>query len=225
MLRAKLALALVVVLFLAGIGYRVLTVEVPAAGGVYTEAIAGTPIAINPLLATFNDADKDLVSLVFSGLTRLGKAGEILPDLAEKWEVDPGGRIYTFSLRKDVRWHDGNPVTSGDVVFTLNLLRHRDFPGPPELASAWKGVSVEAPDPSTVRLTLKEPFAPFLTYTTLGVLPEHIFRGTEPGELAKSEYNASPVGTGPFQFDSGRLGLVTLKSNPAYHGGGPFISQ
>ena len=222
---AKLALVSGILLFLAGAGYHGVTVEVPVTGGKYIEAVAGTPVTINPILAPFNDADQDLVALMFSGLTKLGKDGESLPDLAERWDIDQTGRIYTFNLRKDARWHDGSPVTSEDVVFTLGLLKLKNFPGVPEMAEAWKGIEAISLDASAVRLTLKEPFAPFLTYTTLGILPKHILGTVAPEDIPKAGYNASPVGTGPFQFERGQLGRVALKSNLAYYGGAPFLSQ
>src|SRR3989304_2868257 len=68
----------------------------------YVEAIVGSPARVNPLFAPANDTDRDRAALVFSGLPRLGPAGEVLPDLAESWEINDDGRAYTFKLRRDV---------------------------------------------------------------------------------------------------------------------------
>ena len=91
-------------------GYTALnttTVLVPDYGGTYREGVAGNPRYINPLLSTFNDVDRDLVALVFRGLTVADERGQIQPDLADTWEISPDNLIYTFHLRQDVRWHDG----------------------------------------------------------------------------------------------------------------------
>jgi peptide/nickel transport system substrate-binding protein len=84
----------------------------------YVEAVVGAPSRVNPLFAHLNDADRDIASLVFSGLTRLGPDGAVLPDLAETWEISEDGRTVTFHLRRGVAWHNDMPFTAADVVFT-----------------------------------------------------------------------------------------------------------
>ena len=79
----------------------------PAPGGTYVESVSGYPQSLNPLLSFYNDADSDLVSLVFSGLTRVTMQGEVAPDLALGWEIDPSGITYTFHLNPRALWHDG----------------------------------------------------------------------------------------------------------------------
>ena len=83
----------------------------------YREGVLGRPVSVSPLSAR-TQADRDLISLVFSGLVRNGPSGTIVPDLAERWSVDPTGAVWTFQLRADARWHDGEPVTADDVAFT-----------------------------------------------------------------------------------------------------------
>jgi len=97
----------------------------------YVEAVIGAPSRVNPLFVHLNDADRDVASLVFSGLTRLGADGSVLPDLAETWETSPDGHTLTFHLRNDARWHDGTPLTSMDVVFTYSLLGNPNVEGDP----------------------------------------------------------------------------------------------
>src|SRR3990170_7198968 len=99
----------------------------------YVEAIVGSAARVSPLFAPLNDTDGDLASLVFSGLTRLGPAGEVLPDLAESWQISDDGLAYTFKLRRDVVWHTGVDFTAEDVVFTYALLADPELPGDPAL--------------------------------------------------------------------------------------------
>ena len=114
--------------------------EGPAHGGRYVEAIVGSPLRVNPLYTAFNDVDRDLATLVFSGLTTLGPDGTVLPDLAESWEVSPDARVYTFHLRQDITWHDGTAFTADDVIFTWSVLSDPDFKGEPSLGQFWQQV-------------------------------------------------------------------------------------
>ena len=87
----------------------------------YVEGVLGHPSSVSPLTAR-TQADRDLVALLFPGLVRNGPDGTIVPDLAERWSVDKAGKNWTVDIRPDARWHDGSPVTSEDVVFTIVLL-------------------------------------------------------------------------------------------------------
>src|SRR5512137_2381125 len=95
----------------------------PVSGGIYTEALVGSFGRLNPLLDLTNPADRDVDRLLFSSLIRFDSHGVPQPDLAESWGVSADGTIYNVTLRGNANWHDGNPVTSDDVLFTLNLLR------------------------------------------------------------------------------------------------------
>jgi peptide/nickel transport system substrate-binding protein len=197
--------------------------EVPASGGVYVEGVVGHPTYLNPILSPFNDADDDVASLVFSGLTRLTRDGSVVPDLASAWTTSPDGLSYTFTLR-DAVWQDGQPLTAADVVFTISLVQSPTFPGSPDVARLWQKVKVATVDPRTVRFTLPEPYAPFVEYTTLGLLPEHALRGMTGRALLDTPFNAHPIGTGPFQVRDASLNQVTLVPNPRYYGKPPFLA-
>lgn len=207
------------------------TVLRPGHGGTYVEGIVGFPRHLNPLLNGYNEADRDVCSLVFSGLTRLNERGEVEPDLARDWEISPDGLDYTFYLRSDAFWHDGTPVTAEDVAFTVELLQDPDFPGPPNLgASVWRTVKVRTIDRRTVRFTLPEPYAPFLDYTTVGILPFHILAGTSATDLPDSDFNISPVGSGPFQVEeieveNGTITSMVLKQSSRYFGKKPYLDR
>ncbi len=219
-------LAVLLILVLTGYtAYNTTTVLIPDYGGEYVEGTAGNPRYLNPLLSAYNDVDRDISALVFNGLTVADAQGRILPDLAETWSISPDGLSYTFYLRTDVHWHDGVLFTADDVVFTTDLLRSSGFPGQSDLADLWGMVKVERSDAQTVRFTLDEPFAPFLHYTTIGLLPAHILEGVSATELPEHPFNLNPVGTGPFKVAELTAGHVLLSANAEYYAGRPFLSS
>ena len=213
------------VAFLVSVAFTAGSELKPTFGGTYVEGVSGHPMVINPLFCHFNEVDKDLVALIFSGLTKLDERGKVIPDLAESWEISEDGRQYTFQLRQGVQWHDGVPFTADDVIFTVRAIQDPDLPGIPDLALLWENVSAEKIDDSTVRFTLYSVYAPFLTYTTLGILPSHCLSETPAKELADSPFNASPIGTGPFKFKQATLESVLLESNPDYFLAKPYLSN
>ncbi len=223
-----IVVGLVAVVVLGGLGLlaaRLTTVVVPDVGGTYVEGMAGNVSAINPILCQYNQVDQDLVALVFNGLTTTDARGVIIPDLAERWEISEDGLRYTFHLRQDVRWHDGAPFTSTDVKFTIQAMQDPDYQGPPELSNLWRPIWVETPDAQTVIFTLPEPFSPFLEYTTQRLLPSHILSTVPPKQLPTSQFNAQPVGTGPYRVLDTTARSVTLEANRDYHGPRPNIAR
>ena len=199
--------------------------QAPAHGGRYVEAVVGVPSNVNPLYAAFNDVDMDLTSLIFSGLTRLGPDGTVLPDLAAGWDVSADARSYTFRLRQDVTWHDGAAFNADDVIFTCQALRDPHFRGEPSLGLFWQQVSCTKLDDFTVRFELPQPLAPFPAYATVGILPKHKLEGLTAEGLFLSPFNEQPIGTGPFVLTYMDAQRAVLKSNPAYPGGEPFIAD
>ena len=135
----------------------------PAYGGTYVEGVAGVPQYLNPVIAA-TDVDQDVARLAFSGLTRYDQAGAIVPDLASNFHTESDGRIWTFDIRDDAKWHDGQPVTADDVVFTVKLLQDRGYVGP--YSDAFRGVTVDRIAPRTVRFTLPDVYGPFADSTT-----------------------------------------------------------
>lgn len=191
----------------------------------YTEAIVGQPARASPLFAYLNDADRDIVSLVFSGLTRLGPDGQVLPDLAESWEISEDGRSVTFHLRGGVSWHTGVPFTSADVIFTYGLLADPKLGGDPDQAGLWQRVSCSAPDDLTVLCRLPEPYSPFMAYATAGIVPKHLLEGEDVAALRDNPFNQAPIGTGPYQMAQFSNTQVVLRANPNYHLGMPGIPE
>lgn len=220
-IRLQVVITLVAVAVLVVVvGYLALSVTTDTVadyGGTYVEGVAGNPQYINPLLCHFNAVDQDLVGLLFSGLTRSNGRGEIVPDLAERWEVSPDGITYTFFLRQDVTWHDGAPFTADDVVYTISTIQDPEFPGIESLSDLWRTVVVERVDAYTVRFILREPYAPFLDHTTLGLLPFHILGGVSAQHLPEAKFNVEPVGTGPFSLVEISAQHAVLANYPGFY--------
>lgn len=180
--------------------------------------------------------------LVFNKLVRLGpNLATILPDLAESWEVSPDARIFTFRLRRDVHWHDGESFTARDVVFSfsrqlLEPYRYVKYAGAIAGAEAYEEGSsdrlegLEALDDFTVRITLRGPDVTFLqklAEPSMVIMPSHLLAGVEPDAVQSASFTTSrPVGTGPFRFVKYLTDLyVELESNPEYFRGAPSIRK
>ena len=197
--------------------------EVPDYGGAYVEGLAGFPQAINPVLAN-DDASRSVAALVFSGLTKPDENGQPIADLAQSWEVSPDGKTYTFLIRSNAEWHDGTPVTAEDAVFTFKLLQDPQYIGP--LSGIWRDVAVEKVDDRTVKLALlKDSFAPFIEYTSLGLLPAHLLAGTTIRDLATHRFNLQPVGSGPFRVREVKPEQIMLEASPDHYGPRPYLSR
>lgn len=199
--------------------------EVPRRGGTYVEGVAGRPLEVNPLFAAFNDADRDLSSLVFSGLVRLDGSGNVQPDLAERWTVTPDGLTYAFELRPGLVWHDGVALEAGDVVFTIKTIQDPAFDGDSNLANAFAGVDIAAPDSRTVIMRLAQPFAPFLARATVGILPEHLLADVPVSAMGDAAFNQHPVGSGPYRLVELTEDHASLDAFEAYHLGAPYIDH
>jgi peptide/nickel transport system substrate-binding protein len=203
-----------------------LRVSVPGYGGSYAEGIVGSPRFINPVLAT-SDADHDMTRLVFSGLVKPTPEGEYIADLASSYEISSDGKEYLFILREGLTFHDGKPVTSKDVVFTISKIQDGALKSPAR--ANWDGVQTEAVDERTVRFTLPSPYAPFIKNATIGILPEHLWAEVSNEEFPFSDLNTSPIGTGPFKVDtverspSGIPASYTLAAFRNYALGQPYL--
>lgn len=205
-----------------------ISVIVPDRGGILEEGILGTPRFINPLLA-ISDADRDMTTLVYSGLMRPDNKGGLMPDLAEKYEISEDGLEYTFILKPDLVWHDKEPITSDDIIFTIQQAKD------PVLKShkraSWEGVAIEKIDSRTVKFILEKPYTPFLENTILGILPRHIWKNASSELMSFSELNINPVGSGPFRISnvskdsSGIIKSYTLAANKKFALGQPYIKK
>jgi peptide/nickel transport system substrate-binding protein len=202
----------------------------PVAGGKYIEGLVGSPGRFNPVLDYYNPADHDIDRLIYSSLVRFDDRGLPYGELAETWGISKDGSSYSFSLRPNALWHDGQPVTSDDVVFTVELMRNETIPLPDDLRNFWKQVKVTALNEKTLQFILPEPFAPFLDYLTFGILPRHLLGDLPPEQIIDASFNLKPVGSGPFRFvslqiENGQISSVELAPFEDYFGKKSFISQ
>ncbi|MBI2587748.1 hypothetical protein HYW30_00385, partial [Candidatus Azambacteria bacterium] len=128
------------------------TTPISKPGGSYREGIVGEPRFLNPVLSPANDADRDLVRLLFAGLMRYTPDGRLEPDLALQVAISPDGKTYTFTLRENLLWHDGVPLSAEDVLYTISIIQNPEYRSP--IRVSWQGIRVETPDPRTVKMTL-----------------------------------------------------------------------
>lgn len=191
--------------------------EMPIPGGKYREGIVGQPMFINPVIVA-NDVDRDIVSLIFSSIT----------DLAESIKSDEEGKVWTIRLKENVLWHDGEPLTSDDVIFTIDAIQDPDANSP--LFKTWQGVVAERVSVQELRLLIRTPYAFFdNNLRELFIIPKHIFADVPPANFKLSDYNLQPIGSGPFRFEKfekRRDGFITdfiLERNETYFGEKPLI--
>lgn len=194
----SIAMALSVLILLAGAN-AALSVTVPADGGSLTEGEVGSARFINPVIAV-SQSDQDLTALVYSGLMRALPDGSLEPDLAASYKVSDDGTVYTFAIRPDATFHDGTPVTSADIAFTISKAQQSDIKSPHR--ADWDSVTVSTPDAHTIVFTLPHAYAPFLANTTIGILPKHLWASVSAEDFPFSALNTHPIGTGPYQVKS-----------------------
>lgn len=205
-------------------------ISAPSAGGTYVEALIGSLQRLNPVLDYYNAVDRDVDRLIFSSLIKFDDRGFPVADLAESWGVSHDGTIYNIALRTGAKWHDGIPVTTEDVAFTIDLLKNGSTIVPEDLQKFWGDVTINVFSPTEMQLILPEPYAPFVDYLNFGILPKHLLDGIKIDEMVEQPFNLQPVGSGPFRFDSliiegGEIAGIVLKANDDYYLQRPFINE
>jgi peptide/nickel transport system substrate-binding protein len=163
----------------------------------YVEGVLGRATNASPFGAR-SAADRALVALLFRGLVRLGPGSSIVGDLASRWEVDESGRVWTFHLRPDQLWEDGQPMTADDVAFTVGVLSDPLYGGPG--AESWRDVMAVVIDPLTVELRLTTPLGGFLQAATQPIAPAHVLAGVPPDLISDDPFGTYPLGSGPFRL-------------------------
>ncbi len=173
-------------------------VEVPIQGGTLVEGMVGNPRFINPVLA-LSEADKNLTSLIYSGLVRLSPDGAVVNDLASDVSISENRLTYTVTINDEARFQDGTVVTADDVIFTVSKILDPVIKSPRR--GNWDGVSVEKVDDLTIKFSLKKVYTPFIYNLTIGILPKDIWKNVSNDEFSFSQFNTLPVGTGPYQVE------------------------
>ncbi len=194
----------------------------PEHGGTLVEATIGDASNLIPMLS--GDASSHAIAgLIFPGLIRYNPKWEIEGDLAESFEVKNDGKTIVFHLHKNVKWQDGKPFTSADIMFGYKTII--DPKTPTAYSEDYLQVSrAEAPDDHTFIVHYDKPFAPALgSWGSLTVLPKHLLEGKD---ITKSELTRRPVGIGPYRFvDWKTQERVKLKAEKGFFEGEPYIRQ
>jgi len=167
-----------------------------------------------------------VTSSIYNGLIHLDEESNPHPDLAQSWEISPDGLVYTFQLRENVKWHDGQPLTSADVKFSFeNLVGKYNARG----REAYRSIkAIETAGPLTVKISLKKSYSPFLEVLTAHdgcIMPRHLYEGSD---VLKNPHNdVNPVGSGPFKLKEWKKGShITLVRNENYFKKGrPFLDS
>ncbi|OGO60466.1 MAG: hypothetical protein A2032_01540 [Chloroflexi bacterium RBG_19FT_COMBO_49_13] len=202
----------------------------PAEGGIYSEGLVGAFMRLNPVLDYFNEADRSVDRLLFSGMLKIDDRGVPQADLATSWGISRDGTIYNFSLNPTAVWHDGLPVTSDDVIFTIQMMNADNSPLPADIRQFWQQIETIRLDEKTLQFKLPEPFAPFLDYLTFGVLPSHLLGDLTFDEMVNNSFNLQPIGSGPYQFDhlittEGQITGVVVSAFKDYYPQASYIKQ
>lgn len=223
--------ALIAVAAIAAISWAVYdrqnTKLVPAPGGTLLIGSMEQPKTVMPVIA-LSVTDNELSRLIFSSLVEYNSNHEPVLDLAESYTLSDDLKTYTFSLR-DAKWHDGKPVTADDVVFTVALIQDEKVNSP--LRRNLLGVEALALDERTVQFTLPQPFSPFLSDLTFGIVPAHLWETVSSSNLTLASLNIEPVGSGPFRFKqlkknrSGNILEYILERNDDYYQDRAYLKQ
>ncbi|NOS66895.1 MAG: ABC transporter substrate-binding protein, partial [Candidatus Peribacteraceae bacterium] len=206
-------LSLLVLLLLAsGFGlvrlfYLRNSVLVPADGGTYIEGTVGELLPLNPWFIVRNDVNRDIVSLVFSGLLRYNPLSRKIEDDLATVKISSDAKVYTVQLKENLFWHDStkaapHPVTADDVLFTFKTIQDPQFPNALQRQN-FRGVRIDKVDERTVRFTLEQPYSFFQSNLTLGLLPKASFEGIAIARLDQTvDFGFAPVGAGPYKIKS-----------------------
>lgn len=233
-LEKRLILIFGLVAIAAGITWGILaylqnTVPAPAKGGTYTEGVLGQPKFINPIIAQPNTVDADLCTLIYSSLFHYSPDNNLDPELVDTYEVNGDGTVISLTLKPDVKWQDGENLTADDVLFTVQSIQNPNIQSP--LKSGFADVTAEKVDQQTIKFTMAQSYAPFISNLTFGILPKHLWEKIEPANIPLAELNLQPVGSGPYKFKEfkkdklGEIQSYTLERFDKYFAPAPYLDQ
>lgn len=173
---------------------------------------------VNPVL----DQSQEIDSLLFRGLTKTDAENQAIPDLAETWEISDDQLTYTFKLRQDAIWQDGEPVTAEDVKFTFDQIKNPKTNTP--ISGEFNVIKlVEATAEYEIKMTLYKPFPPLLDKLKIGIVPVHLLHGED---FNTTKFNQYPIGNGPFKIKKWDANhVITLERNEEYYGPSPNLDE
>ncbi|MBF0501838.1 MAG: ABC transporter substrate-binding protein [Candidatus Riflebacteria bacterium] len=203
-------------------------------GDTFRMALTSEPANLDPARGV--DVNEGCVQAkLFDGLVRFDEKMKLVGDLAESWDIKDEGKTYVFHLRHGVTFHDGKPFSARDVVFSFNRLLDPAVKSPrtwvlekvsgarERLAGTASDVSgISAPDESTVKITLVEPFAPFISLLTMPAC--YVLPADSAEMISDRSFFEKPSGTGPYTMvGRERDSFIRLAANPTYHGPKPTL--
>ncbi len=198
----------------------------PDNGGTYVEGMTGKINNLNPLFSN-GTIDGAASKLLFNGLLRYDEREQYVADLAESWKVGKDNKTYTLTLRRDVTWHDGEPFTARDVLYTIKTIQTPAARS--QFFASWQGVKASAKDDYQVTFELASPFAPFVDAMTVPILPAHVLEDVEPANLRSATFSNSPIGTGPFKMQilrtTNKGQQLELEANDTYFKTTPRVDR
>lgn len=201
----------------------------PVPGGLYTEGLIGNFTNANPLYAT-GAADTAVSRLVFSGLFKYDSNNKLVGDLAKDYTLNDAQNRYTVHLKRNLVWHDKQPLTADDVIFTYKTIQDIEAQSP--RYSSWQGIKVSKFDAYTINFDLPNPLSDFPYSMINGIVPAHLLKDIPPEQLRSAPYNTAPVGSGPFEWKfievignnpDDRQQRISLSSFKNYGGGEPKL--
>ena len=207
------------------------TTTTPKKGGHVVEGNFTDVRTFNSMLSS-DTASNQVIGLMFEGLLNYRKNGDLIPALAADLpKTSSDGLTYTFKLRPNLKFSDGQPLTSDDVKFTYQLAFDSQYAA---VSSPRRGdlskyiASIDTPDPQTVIIKTTQVFAPFLANHALyGILPKHVLGSMTAAQINTADFNTAPsVTSGAFKFvkwDKGQQ--VTMARNDNYWAGAPYLDQ
>ena len=196
-------------------------------GGSYTEATIGPVNSMNPLFA-MTSSEKVLSKLMFSTLTTVDYSGNIGMGLLKTLTPEQDGKVWKATLKDNIKWSDGEPVTIEDVMYTIELIQNPLVNS--IYSSSLKNVKVEEKDNGQIVFTLPSAYADFASALEIPIVPKHELADTQPQTLVEDDFSNSPVSSGPFMFNalqkntSGNV-TVFLSANPNYYQGKPMLNS
>lgn len=172
--------------------------------------------SINPIM----NEHCEIKHLLFDGLMARDGDGNLIPALAESYAYDDATMTYTFKLKENVKWHDGETFTADDVKFTIEAIKNPEN-GSENAPNYEEIASIDVLGDYEIAFTLSEPNFAFLDYMTMSIMPQHLLEGED---MWQSDFFKKPVGTGPYKLDSWDVGqAITMVKNPDYFGGAAKI--